>query len=101
MLLKWDGDSAQWQEVDGEFGYRLDTQRRSPLTDIYLPFNLLGISDPANQSLGLVAFASEEEQLKLWASLPAANNLNSETVVNKAVTSEVESFTLINQYQWS
>ena len=101
VLLQWDGDGAQWQEVDGEFGYRLDTQRPSPLTDIYLPFSLLAISDPANQSLGLVALASEEEQLKLWATLPAANNLNSQAVVNNAVTSEVESFALINQYQWN
>ena len=73
--------TAAWSEVKalGAGEFRFDASRRDGQTDLYLPFELLGLS-PAS-SLGLLALASEEpaegSSLELWATLPLANPVNS------------------------
>jgi subtilisin-like proprotein convertase family protein len=57
-------------------------QWNNGITDLYLPFDLLGISDPATNSLALMAAASEEDALRLWSAMPDRNLLNSVLAVN-------------------
>src|SRR5690606_13576841 len=72
---------SSWTPVNvlssGNFGYS------AGLTDLYLPFSLLGLSNAS--SLGIVAVASEEGALQLWAASPDKNPLNSARVINPAV----------------
>ncbi|MCP4591444.1 MAG: hypothetical protein GY842_11925, partial [bacterium] len=97
-LLSWDG--GQWVEVVDDWGYEFDANRSTPQTHLYLPFDTLSISDPVAQSLDLVALASEEDALKLWATSPADNNLSSARVIGAPASSDVEAFTLLNAYHW-
>ncbi|MEM7129936.1 MAG: LamG-like jellyroll fold domain-containing protein [Chloroflexota bacterium] len=54
-------------------------------TDLRLPFAWLGITTPASSSLGLVAFASDEDAFTLWSSVPDRNPLNSPRLANGSI----------------
>ena len=101
MMLAWNG--ATWQPITAADAYTFgfDADRITPQTDLYIPFDTVGITNPATQSLAMVALASEEDGLKVWATMPANNNLNSERVIGAPATSDVEIFTLLNAYSWS
>ena len=101
-LLAWNG---AWSEVRslGAGEFRFDGSRRAGQTDLYLPFELLGLS-PAS-SLGLLALASEEpaegRSLELWATLPLANPVNSPKVSRWAgLVGEGFDFSLWRAYRW-
>ncbi|MCP4534885.1 MAG: hypothetical protein GY831_27135, partial [Delftia sp.] len=77
-----------------------DANRATPQTDLYLPFDTLGVTNPVTQSLGLVAFASDDDALKLWATMPADNNLSSARAIGAPSSNDVEAFTLLKAYHW-
>ena len=81
--------------------YQFDAALNDGHTDIYLPFNLIGVSDPAAASLDLVAFAAEQDALSLWAVMPNANAVNSGKVIATApYTRGAEEFALSHRYHW-
>jgi hypothetical protein len=68
-------------------------------TELLLPFTLLGLSN--SSALGVLAVASEEGALKLWAAAPDHNPLNSERVINpQAVGRNLNNFALTLYHQW-
>jgi hypothetical protein len=78
--------------------FQLDTRPGQPHTDIVIPFAMLG--NPT--ALRLVALASEEEALRLWATMPDKNPLNSPRVISAAAASlDVTHFDLTQDYGWS
>ena len=101
-LLAWNGGWSEVKALDaGEF--RFDASRRDGQTDLYLPFELLGLS-PAS-SLGLLALASEEpaegSSLQLWATLPLANPANSSAVSRwVGLVGADFDFSLWRSYRW-
>jgi subtilisin-like proprotein convertase family protein len=100
-LLLWDG--AQWvfERQLGDTEYRYDPATRGGLTDLYLPFDWISIVDPGSASLNLVAFASQENSLRLWAVLPASNPHNSDWVTEaSALAGDEHTFALIHAYHW-
>ncbi len=72
-LLAWNDGAQNWQATTSEFIYRFD----APYTDLSIPFAALGITDPNNTDLGLLALAAEEDQMRFWATAPARNVVNS------------------------
>ncbi|MEM7030805.1 MAG: LamG-like jellyroll fold domain-containing protein [Chloroflexota bacterium] len=100
-LLSWDEGSATWQTVNGDWGYHFGADSGLPTTDIYLPFDQLGITDPTNNSLSLVAIASENDALRLWATLPNRNPVNSERVIDVTVDQALQRFALTERYTWA
>jgi hypothetical protein len=62
--------------------YVMAAANRQPLTDLTLPFSLLGLG--AGSSLQVLALAAEENILSLWAAIPDKTAVNSERVVNPA-----------------
>jgi hypothetical protein len=56
-------------------------QLNNGLTDLALPFSVLGISNPTTTSLTLLAVASQKDALRLWAVMPERNPLNGANVV--------------------
>jgi hypothetical protein len=97
-LLRWDG--ADWQVDTGDWSIVVDANMASPHTDFYLPFATLGISNPATNPLGLIALASEESQLRLWATMPPNNSLTSERIVSSAAMPDELTLRLRGAYYW-
>ena len=108
-LLRWDGSA--WAPGDGEGStpltdaqFRFDGGRNGGQTDLYLPFELLGI--PAGASLGLLAFAAEEPTpdigLRVWATLPVVNPVNSGRVNTRLPLAPIGStMALRHAYRWA
>jgi hypothetical protein len=98
LLLTWNGSS--WDVTGGGAlsaeHYRFDPAANEGQTDLYLPFDRLGISDPATQPLDIVAFASEEGVLRLWATAPAANPVSSPCAGGQVQ----EEVALARHYHW-
>jgi len=100
LLLEWQGDAWNWAMTLDESQYRFQLSAPGypvPLTDLRLPFALLGITDPANTTLEMLALASEENALRLWATLPDANPINSARVAETRAEGE---FALSQSYTW-
>jgi hypothetical protein len=73
-LLRWDEATSQWLTANVTWHYFFDPNQPSPETQIYLPRAELAI--PVD-GWSLVALASEEKALRLWAAIPSNNPLNS------------------------
>ncbi len=62
QMLRWNG--AAWADaLPGGLppeDFRFTAHAPASLTDLYLPFNLLGIADPATTPLDMIAFGSQE-----------------------------------------
>ncbi len=99
VLLDWDDGGSQWVTASGEWDYFFN--RNNQTTDLYLPFASLGIGDPASTSLALVAVASEEDALRLWATLPNRNHVNSERIAHPLTLQGLHAFALTQRYEWA
>ena len=112
LLLTWDGGAwSQGAALDAEhYRFRglvngMGAGRAQRTTDLYLPFAMLGITDPATSPLDLIALASEEDALHLWATLPNTNPVNitaARSVTGLAGTAAAETlvFDLTQRYHW-
>ncbi|MBN1887616.1 MAG: Ig-like domain-containing protein [Thermoflexales bacterium] len=70
-----------WSDVlTPNVAYIFDANLQPAHSDLYVPFSSLGITNPAGTSLSLVAFASDDDGLRLWAAQPPDNPLNSARV---------------------
>lgn len=96
-LMLWDGTA--WQPSNG-LHYFFDKDLPTPLTDLYVPFNAVDIANPDETTLSLVAVASEENALRLWATMPSRNNLNSNRIVDANNDSALQQFALTKNYTW-
>jgi hypothetical protein len=100
-LMVWNG--VGWQEdlahspLDGaHYGFNTDLDPMH--TDLLIPFDWLNASGPVR----LVALASEDGELRLWAVMPDKNPLNSRRVSNPVAWGYLgHDFALTQQYEWS
>jgi hypothetical protein len=96
-LLTWNGSGWISQTIDSAH-WALDTSLRPPHTDLLIPRTWLG----SPTSLKLVALASEETALRVWATMPDKNPLNSPRVINPiGLPFAGSSYTLTQQYEWT
>jgi len=98
ILMLWDGKA--WQPANGGLEYLFEQNLSTPTTDLYVPFTALGITDPAKNSLTLLALTTENEALRLWATMPPRNNVNSQKVIDLEGESRIQQFALIKNYSW-
>lgn len=99
VLMAWDGETWIQTAVLSDTMFAFETSvAQVPLTHLYLPFNLLGLTPEA--SLDLVAFASEEDTFQLWAAMPASNPVSSARVLEKTNPAEADLFGLTRGYHW-
>jgi hypothetical protein len=97
QLLHWSGSAWVNDRALSAPNYLFDADRHPATTDLYLPFNWLG----SPSSLKLVALASEENALRIWAAMPDKNPLNSQRAVSSVgVPYLTHAFTLTQQYEW-
>jgi subtilisin-like proprotein convertase family protein len=100
-LLRWDGSGwTPESNLAQNAQYQFIAALNSGQTDLYLPFGLLGISNPTSTALDMIALASEEKALSLWAAMPGANPVNSPRV-GGAVSSAAQAFALAYRYHWA
>ncbi len=100
-LLRWTGsDWTLESDLAQNALYQFIAAVNNGQTDLYLPFSLLGISNPAATSLDVVALASDEGALSLWAAMPNGNPLNSPRIVD-AISSDAPEFALSYRYHWA
>lgn len=102
-LLRWDGSTWGGALPLSRTEYSFTAGVRGGQTDLYLPFSLLGIQ--AGAPLGLLAFAAEEPAadvgLRLWATLPGVNPVNSLHVNRNArLAGQGTRFALSHAYRW-
>jgi uncharacterized repeat protein (TIGR01451 family) len=102
-LLRSDGSAWITDTLLSPDQYRFDGGLNSGQTDLYLPFEWLGTVEGA--PLGLVAFATEEPvsgaDLKLWATAPLANPVNSDRVnIRRVLAPGGAVMPLLHAYRW-
>jgi len=101
LLVRWDEDAGNWT-IQGPLSsteYQYDAEVNGGQTDLYLPFDRIGLTPGG--SLDLVAFATEEGSLNVWATLPNANPLSSGQVVETATLADGDAhFALLHGYHW-
>jgi len=76
-ILRWDGDQSDWvqdRHVPAHLSASFDSDAQR--TDVVVPFTDLNIDDPSATPLKLVALASSDDHLNLWAAIPGPNPLN-------------------------
>ncbi|MBN1890631.1 MAG: Ig-like domain-containing protein [Thermoflexales bacterium] len=96
QLLNYDGS---WDIVPTPgIEYAFDAGQSPALTDLYVPFASLGITNPVSQSLGLAAFATEPDSLRLWAAAPSGNKLNSRWITGQYPSTQP--LGLSQRYYW-
>jgi subtilisin-like proprotein convertase family protein len=100
ILLGWDEASASWTRLTDPLTYVFEPAVGGGLTQVTIPFSRLSITDPAMTALGLVAFAIEKQSMRLWATMPARNSVNSPRLLDFAPTTNLERFALTHRYQW-
>jgi len=100
-LMHWTGSTWQVQTALDAGHFQVDTNRLPVATDVLVPFGGIGIADPAAASLRLVALASEEEALRIWAAAPDKNPLNSARATNPLATACLDQdFALTQSLYW-
>ncbi|MFN2167321.1 MAG: hypothetical protein ACK2U9_13780, partial [Anaerolineae bacterium] len=102
-LLRWDGGAWVAEAELSEELYRFDPGREGGQTDLYLPFDLMGLTSAS--SLGLLAIAGEERSmgqgLQWWATLPQFNPVNSSRVNRMLSFAPADAELMFTQaYRW-
>jgi subtilisin-like proprotein convertase family protein len=100
-LMTWNGSAWVTPTQLTSDTYHLDTC--TGLADLYLPFSTLGITRPVSAGMNLLAVASEEDALRLWATMPHRNLVNSRLSVGPlAATVPVSEhvFALARAFRW-
>jgi len=91
-----------WQpEAGGPAGIQVALDAGRARTDVLLPFDVLGMEPGGGGGLSLVVLASEEDALRLWATMPDKNPLNSALAANPlALEGLGPDFALTQRYRW-
>jgi subtilisin-like proprotein convertase family protein/type II secretory pathway pseudopilin PulG len=80
----WNGETWEYQNLD-ETQYRFDPGLNGGHTDLYIPFESIGITQTAITPLVLYAFATDEGEMRLWSTMPPQNPVNADRVVETGV----------------
>ena len=96
-LLHWDGTAwVRVRRLTAPF-YGFDAESPSIRTDLSLPFAMLGLTPQS--SLKIVAVATEQQKLRVWASFPDRNPLNSALVTGSSAS--LDTFALTQAYTFA
>jgi hypothetical protein len=100
-LLRWDG--AAWEKsLDAP---ALGLQTAGKVTDLALPFQVLGIEAPSVTAVDLLAFATEPPDddprgLRVWAAFPVGNPLNSPRLLLPVPAGDEPDLVMDQVYHW-
>ncbi len=78
-LSYWHGSG--WNDTSLKENYHFDAGMNGGTTDLYIPFELIGITNPEITPLALYAFATDEGAMRLWGTMPPQNPVNSPRAV--------------------
>ncbi|MCD6284599.1 MAG: proprotein convertase P-domain-containing protein, partial [Anaerolineae bacterium] len=97
-LWRWSGTAWVTDTQLSAANFRYDPSLYDGLTELALPFSQVGL--PAGGALSVVAFATEETSMRLWATMPAENPVSSVLAGAPAGTDAV-AFGLARAYRWN
>ena len=101
QLWHWD-DSLGWLEsTTPPLAYSFERSLSTPYTDLYIPWDTLGISDPTSTTLNMIAFATEEDSMEVWATMPVRNRVSSERLVHDESFTPSDGFTADQAYSFA
>lgn len=102
QLMQWQGTDWALIETLSPEQYLYQKEVNDGQTELRLPFNSIGLSNPASSPLRLIALASEDTGLRLWSVMPNANPINSDQVAATGMyTGDEQTFALSRDYQWN
>ena len=101
LLMHWDGGAWAYRaaltaENSATAQYQFDSSLNDGLTDLLLPFETISVTHPASATLGLVAFAAQDDGA-VWAALPNANPIQDAGVETQDFASLLQ---LTHAYHW-
>lgn len=105
-LYTWDEQSQSWSGGDlvtalGAEQFRFFGGLNGGHTDLYLPFDEIGISDPASAVVEMVALATDEGALSTWSTMPPENPVSSPKVNEYGeLVPDGADFGLLQSYRW-
>jgi len=102
--LEWSNVTGTWSAITGTLDFDFNVTYNDTLVtiDLLIPFNSLAISYPQTTTIGLVAFATDQDALRLWAVMPPPNPANSKRVVNGApIIGEPHRLMLTDRYEFT
>ena len=103
QFLQWDG--AAWSDaLPGGLpaaNFRITAHYPDAITDLYLPFDLLGIVDPSITPLDLIAFGSQKDALRLWTVFPILNPHDS-PILSRLLSRlpDLHHLVMVNAFHW-
>lgn len=98
QLMQWNGSAWTVAQTLGASNFQYDPSTQDGSTDLLIPFTWL----ESPTALKLVALASENTVLHVWAAMPDKNPLNSQRSVSSVALPYLNlPFTLTQQYAWS
>jgi hypothetical protein len=100
-VLKWNDAAQTWDTVDTSIGYSYSVEDSTQYIDLQVPFDVIGIDDPAISPLSLLAFASEDNLLRVWATAPRNNPTNSPRLIEFTKAQVGRPFVMLNTFNWS
>lgn len=100
-LLRWDGQTWTPAHEADAFTLWFGNKGQPDYLNVYLPFATLGISQPDEAPVQVLAYATEEDSLRLWAVMPANNPLTSQrSVSGPGSTGDIDGFAFTNTIYW-
>ena len=82
QLWRWDDGLGWLESTTPPLAYSFERSLSTPYTDLYIPWDALGISDPASTTLSMIALATEDDSMRVWATMPVRNPVNSQRLVH-------------------
>ena len=101
-LLQWNDDAQAWVEtaLPDTVQFNFNTDTGTPLTEFYLPLDV--VSATIGSQVNLVAFASDDDALRVWSVLPSTNPASSSRVMANAIPdSDPFQFMLTDRYTFT
>ncbi len=100
-ILAWDSVVDQWLAIDYVPNYIFDPGHNGGSSELLIQLAGFGMVENGSNPLRLVAFASEENSLNIWSSMPPGNSLNSDRVVDILPGDQINQFVMTKNYFWS
>jgi len=82
QLWHWDDGLGWLESTTPPLAYSFERSLSTPYTDLYIPWDMLGLSDPTSATLNMIAFAAEEGSMEVWATMPVRNRVSSEKLIH-------------------
>ena len=101
QLWHWDAGLGWLESTTPPLAYSFEGSLSTPHTDLYIPWDMLGINDSTSTTLNMIALATEENSTRVWATMPVRNPVNSQRLVHDGSFTSSDGFTARQAYRFA